>query len=658
MEEMNRVPNDEGIEFRRKAVLELKGMPSDVAIPLLLKAMEDASWRVRKTAAEIIMETCPLEQYAGGLVRLLALEDNAGARNTAIETLVKLGKSGTPYLVEAFDTPDTDVRKFIIDIIGDVKDKKALPLLLSALKDQDDNVKASAVEHLGRMGDPSVVDSLIGILKGGDLWTAFPAADALGRIGDKKAVPALVDALAVRSLREPALKGLARLSVPETLRHIAPFLMETSKTIQEEALKTIETFYHNGVSADFICETMNQCCGPELISRLVSLAWSKKPDVRVNAILLLGLMRDERALAPLLELYSDESLVEDVKKAFIFIGKGKPEILLPLFETDNQYQLRFMAEVAVSVASPLYYAIFEKLLTDMDGHVRALAAIGLARIQDTKAVEAIKKLLTDPYEDVQEAAVAALSSLRKGITGREFIPYLEDKDPILRKNAALILGRLGAEESMGALAYALKDDDVAVRQAVVEALSLMKGDESIKYLVLALTDENPSIRASAALSLGFRGGVRVLEPLILLLSDSDASVRVAAIKSLGMTGERMAVKHLIAMLADQNGFIVATALESLGKLGGEEAMNALIGMLASSDKEIRRTAIRSIASFEGIEDAILPFLRDPDWATRVAAVEVLGRRGAKRAMGEIEKLFDYEEDPTVRKAIEEYLHAR
>jgi HEAT repeat protein len=655
---MKQILDEEGIELRRKEVLELRGMFSDTAVPLLLEAMEDMSWRVRKTAAEILVEEHPLGRYVGGLIQLLAIEDNAGARNAAIETLVKLGKDATSFLLDAFETASRDVRKFIVDIIGEVKDRKALPLLLKALKDDDDNVRASSVEHLGRMGDPSVVDALIEILKSGDLWTAFPAADALGRIGDKKAIPSLIGALAVKALREPALKGLGHLSDPGTLEHIVPFLMDPSRTIQEEAIKTIGIFYHNGIQADFICATMGRLSGPELIDRLVTHAWSKKADIRVKAILLLGLMQDERALGPLLELYTEESLAEDVKNALVFIGRSKPGSLAPLFETDNQYQKRFITDVAVEVASPLYYEVFERSLSDTDGHVRASAAIGLSRLGNMKAIAVIKKLLADPYEDVQEAAVTALSNLRAGIDVDEFIGCLRHKDPVLRRNAAMLLGVLAATNSVDALGYALKDDNVSVRQAVIEALSAIGTDESVKYLVQGLTDENPRIRASAALSLGSVSGENTLDPLFLLLSDSDDAVRVSAIRSLGMRGKREAVKALTALLADRNGFVVTTALESLGMLGGDESRNALTRMLDAEDREIRRTALRSLGAFEGIEDVALPFLQDADWATRVAAIEVLRRRPSERVRTAMEKLFDREEDPVVRRAIKESFDVR
>ena len=657
MEEKKKPPVDGDTEVRRRAVLELRGKQSTAAVRLLLKAMEDSSWRVRKAASEILTTEYSLEHYVDGLIKLLSIEENAGARNSAIETLVKLGKKVTAHLVDAFDTSGRDVRKFIVDIIGEVKDKKALPLLLKALKDEDDNVKASAVEHLGQMGDRSVVGALIEILNSGDIWTAFPAADALGRIGDKKAVPALLGALNVKALREPVLKGLSHLSAPETLEYIVPFLADASRSTREETLITIGVFYHKGTPADFISETMNRLCGPEVIHKIAKHAWSPKADVRTAAILLLGLMQDERALGPLLELYTEESVVEDVKRALVFIGKGRPESLIALFDSDDEYQRRLIAEVAVEVASPVYRELFEDLLSDEDGHVRAFAAIGLSRLRDKGAVQSLKKLLSDPYEDIQEAAVTALSDLRERLDIGEFVGCLRAGDAALRRNAALLLGKIGAMDSIAALGFALKDADVSVRQAVVEALSSLKTEEAAKYLIFALTDEDPHIRASAALSLGPMEA-RNLDPLVLLLSDPDDSVKVAAVRAIGMTGERSEVGHLIHMLANRNGFVVTTAIESLAKLGGDEAGGAVASMLGSDDPEIRRTAIRSLSCFSGFEKAVLSFLRDPDWATRIAAVETLSRCAAGKPSEEIEELYDREEDPAVRRAMEELFGVR
>jgi HEAT repeat protein len=655
MQDLERLIKSKDVEVRKEAVDSLRGKKADIYINLLLSAMEDSSWRVRNTATDVLIEEYPVEKYIKGLIQLLYHEDNAGARNSAIEALVMLNKKATPFLIEAFNTPNRDVRKFIIDVLGGFKDSRSLPLMLNALKDDDENVRATAIEHIGKVGESSVVDALIGILEGSDIWTAYPAADALGRIGDRRAIPSLIKSLDNKTLKEPAIKALSLIADPETLKYIIPFLADPLKTIQEEALRCIERFYRTGVSEEFITDEIKRLLGDKVLDILITHAFSQKPDVRISAILILGLMKDERAYNPLLEISQDENFREDATKALVFIGKDRPESLLKLFETDNLYQKRFICEVAGKIVSPVYYPILEKLLKDEDGHIRSLAAIAISKLGNLRAVQVLKKLLTDPYEDVQEAAVEALSNIGTGLSVSELIDMLDNENPVLKKNAALLLGKINAIEAVPALGFTLKDGDISVRKAVIEAFSNLKTEESIKFLILALTDENPDIRVLSALSLGTIGGNRIFEALSLLLSDSDDSVRVAASKALGMLKDDRVIKPLIGLLSDKNGFVVTTAIESLGKIGGKESKSALLRMLASEDKEVSRTAIKALSSFDDVEKELLPFLKDEDWATRMAAVEILGKKAKGTVRKELERLMDVEEDPIVRKAVEEAL---
>ncbi|OHE56689.1 MAG: hypothetical protein A2Z47_12330 [Thermodesulfovibrio sp. RBG_19FT_COMBO_42_12] len=655
MKNLKRLLKDDDVEVRREALKSLMGKSGDIYINLLLSAMEDMSWRVRNTATDILLEEHPVEAYMDGLINLLYREDNAGARNSAIEALVRLNKEATPFLIKAFNTPNKDVRKFIIDILGEFKDSRSLPLMLNALKDEDENVRATAIEQIGKAGESSVVDALIEILEGDEIWTAYPATDALGRIGDRKANPALIKALNKKTLREPAIKALSLIGDPETLKYIVPFIEDSSKTIQEEAIRSIERFYHKGVSEEFITGEIKRLLGDRVLDILVTHAWSKKPYVRIAAILILGLMKEEKAYNPLLEISQDEDFKEEAKRAFVFIGKDRPESLLKLFETNDLYQKRFICEVAGRIASPVYYTTLEKLLEDEDGHIRSIAAKAISKLGNLKAIEPLKRLLIDPYRDVQEAAVGALSSLSSGLSVNELIDMLDSSNPALRKNAATLLGRIGATEAVRALGFTLKDVDIGVRKAVVEAFSHFKTEDSIRFLILTLTDEEPDIRVLSALSLGHIGGEGIFEALSLLLSDSDDSVRVAASKALGMLKDARAIRPLMGLLYDKNGFVVTTAIESLSRIGGDEARSALLSMLVSEDKEIRRTAIKALSSFEDVEEEILPFLKDDDWATRMAAVTVLGKRAKGIVRKELEKLLDMEEDPIVKKAVKESL---
>ena len=655
MQELAKHLSDSNIEIRREAVEKMSRMKDLSCVPLLLTAMQDVSWRVRKTAVDILFQDYPTEDYINGLIKLLYIEDNAGARNSAIETLIRLGKKATVYLIEAFKTPNKDVRKFIIDVLGEQMDKRSLDLMLEAIRDEDENVRATAVEHLGKVGEPSVVDALIDILDNGDLWTAYPAADALGRIGNKKAVPHLLQALKRKPLREPLLKALGLLADPSTLEHIISLIEDSSKNIQEQALKTIEKMYHNGVEAERITGELRRILGDRAIELLLSYAWSKKREVRISAILLLGLMKDEAAYGPLLDISHEEEFAEDVKKALVFIGSGNPESLLKLFHTDNVHQLRFICDVAGKIVSPVYYDVLEELLKHDDGHVRTLAALSISTLGFGKAKGKLLQLLTDPYEDVQEAAVNALNNLKHSLNTPELIDMLKSENRFLRRNAARLLGKIKAEDAVEDLGFALKDENIMVRKAVVEALSSIGTPQAVRYLTYALTDEDPDIRISATLSLGAIGGEGILDSLIILTSDPDDFVRVSAAKSLGILKDRGAVKTLISLLSDRSGFVITTAIESLKAFVGDEARDAILRMLSSDDEEIKRTAISALEGFEEVEDRLIPFLKDPDWASRIAAVRVLGRSSQVRARLELEKLLDTEKDPTVIKSVEEIL---
>jgi HEAT repeat protein len=652
---LGKLLKDTDIEVRKEVLENLRGKPSDTYINLLLSAMEDTSWRVRKTAIDILLSEYPIEKYIGGLINLLYREDNAGARNSAIEALILLNKKATTFLIEAFKTANRDVRKFIIDVLGGFKDSRSLPLMLDALKDDDENVRATAIEHIGNIGESSLVEALIEVLESDDIWTAYPATDALGRIGDKKAISSLIKALDKKPLREPAIKALSSIGDPETIKYIIPFLEDSSKTIQEEVLRSIERFYHKGISEEFITKEIKRLLDDRVLDILIKYAFSQKPDVRISSILILGLMKDERAYTPLLEISQDESFRDDVKKALIFIGKERPESLLKLFETDNIYQKRFLCEVAGKIASPVFYNTLEKLLEHEDGHIRSLSAIAISQLGNIKAIGPLKRLLIDQYDDVQEAALDALYNLRSGLSAKEIIDMLDYPNPILRKNAILLLGRIGAIEAIRALSFTFKDANISVRKAAVEAFSSLKTEESVKFLIFSLTDEEPEIRVLSALSLGHIGGKGVFEALSLLIMDTDDSVRVAVAKSLGILKDIRAVKPLIHLLSDKNGFIVTTAIESLGSIGSDEAKSALLQMLYSDDKEIRRTAIKALSSFKNVEGEILPFLKDDDWATRMAAVEVLGKKAEGVIKQELEKLLDVEEDPVVKKVVEKTL---
>jgi HEAT repeat protein len=146
-------------EERREAAVDL-GRVGQAAVPLLLRAIADKDWRVRKTAVEGLVQVGG-PSVLDGLVQALSAHDNAGARNSAIEALVQIGGAAIDALLPLLTTPDPDVRKFIVDILGDIRDPRAVMDLIGRLEDPDENIRVAVAEALGKIRDARAVDALI-----------------------------------------------------------------------------------------------------------------------------------------------------------------------------------------------------------------------------------------------------------------------------------------------------------------------------------------------------------------------------------------------------------------------------------------------------------------------------------------------------------------
>lgn len=652
LREITKKTKNKEIESRRRKILAMKNRPD--GLNYVLDSFKDESWRIRKTALNVLLEDFSPDSYIKDLIGLLYIEDNAGARNTAIEALIRLGKKAVPQLIEAFESGNHDVRKFIIDILGFIGGQEVLPLLIRAIKDEDVNVRASAVECLGRLKEASVIGSLVEIIETGEVWTAYPAVEALGRIGDGTAIPYLLKVLKNSLLTEPALKALSEFSEPEILKEIIPFLHNRKRSIVEEALRTIEKFYQAGASEEFISKQLHDILGDDAFDILLKHINHENRDVKGPAIVLLGLLCDHRAIKALLELSEDEFFRDAVKRSLVFIGKKDPDYLIPIVKTGIPERSRLIVEVISELQNPAFYDILLWLLMDHDGHVVAHAARGLGWIGDRRAAEEIFPLLTHPYPDVQEAAVAALTELKNFLSITELIDKLSSPKVLSRKNTALILGNIHAGESIEALGFAVKDESEEVRKAAVKAISMIGGKHAKRYLRTALTDESAEIRAIATENLSFLpGGMDAQDSIIVMTKDPDEGVRASAARALSVYKDELSLKTLIGLLKDDNGFVVTQAIESISLFSDrKEARESLIKLLLSDDSEIRRTAILSMSSFPDVEEEVEPHLFSEDWATRYAAVQVLSKTGTQQSRVCLEGIYDIEDDPTVRKAIE------
>ncbi len=141
--------------------------------------------------------------------------------------------------------------------------------------------------------------------------------------------------------------------------------------------------------------------------------------------------------------------------------------------------------------------------------------------------------LTDDRED-RLRAVRRLANKPDAAATKYFALLLsEDEDPLIRRIAAIALGKIGGARAEAALTAALEDEDAWVRGRAIQALARKRGHKAVETLAKALMeDPEPTIRRQAALSLGRIFSEEAYQVLDAARFDTDFSVRRAVLAGL------------------------------------------------------------------------------------------------------------------------------
>ncbi len=645
-------------EARREAAVDL-GLAGKEGVPLLLHALGDTDWRVRKTAVEALVSMAG-EGILRDLIQALSSHDNAGARNSAIEALILIGSAAVNPLLSSLDTPDSDVCKFIVDILGDIRDRRAVPSLIHRLDDPDENIRVAAAEALGKIKDRRAVDALLTCLGRSDRgWLDYAAAEALGEIGDERALEALIAALGRSSLREPVLESLGKIGNVKTVGPLISGLSDPLRIVREVSTIAITAIYRKSTPlerAELVQKVRGEA-GPETINFVEEMLTTSGIGLQKACIMLLGWTGEESSIRKLLSLLKEEDMEEPVVLALNTLSREMLPVLLDYLKDDNALLRRAVARVLGATQGADAEGPLMQLLQDENGHVRSTAAEALGRQKSTKAIPSLLELLTDEYENVQEAAIRALAAI-----GDESVldPLLKDftsRDVPMRKNIALLLGSFSSGKAGDALAFALKDEESDVRKAVVHALGNFPPEKAHRPLMLAVTDDDPEVRMLAAEALGKAGTGGAADALISLLQDRDLWVRAAAARGLGRLNAERAGAVLAQHLDTASDIFLLAVIEVIGLLKPEQALEPLLKLSEHADSEVRKTVLTAVASYswEKVRDSVIARLSDSHWSVRKAAIEIARRKRDAKAESLFERIADNDPDGAVRQAAKEAL---
>ena len=217
-------------------------------------------------------------------------------------------------------------------------------------------------------------------------------------------------------------------------------------------------------------------------------------------------------------------------------------------------------------------ALVNIALYDIDWDVRKEAAVLFGKINNSSAIDRLIDALNDKNPDIREAAADALGEIKDSRAITPLIAALQDNASHVRKRVILALEKKNDPSIIDPLInIAIKDDDKYVRRRALLALSNIEDDRVVNCLIHSLKEGFYYNRKTAVIALGKTKSPLSVTPLIELLKNDVRDIRTEAAVALGEIGDSRAVEALkIASLKDEDPYVRDLAADAIKKLTGKE----------------------------------------------------------------------------------------
>lgn len=271
--------------------------------------------------------------------------------------------------------------------------------------------------------------------------------------------------------------------------------------------------------------------------------------------------------------------------------------------------------------------------------VRAAAVESLEAAGAEEALPWIRMALLDDHPGVRFAACMAVGALRDRSAESMVRQRLDDQDASVRAAAVFALHRLG-DDSMNARlpAYLLESPDAAVRRNAALIIGRMENPSGLRVLARAMKDGDPGVRQHALEGMARLGNAEARQQLVFMTGSGVGSEEVFAIHALAELRDPAYRDNFRYKLSQgSHPEVRLAAARALGLLGSDEGYaEAIRGLRAGSPRRTndprdppqeQRLRIRQLAAL---------------------AVAAAGRPGV---LPELERMLEAERDPRVRVAL-------
>ncbi|MFZ1684087.1 MAG: HEAT repeat domain-containing protein, partial [Candidatus Zixiibacteriota bacterium] len=523
---------------------------------------------------------------------------------------------------------DYDVRKFIVDILGLIKDKRAVEPICQRLWDENVNVACSAAEALGELGSDLAIPHLIAAFdKTPDL--RVQAVEAFGKIKAIKSLPNLYMWLTVDDpvTLYAVIEAIGSIGAPESVAKLAPFLQHADEPIAEAAMSAIISisvqsggkvevdlpldrftdYLFDGVRrgnqqiADFTLSRLKHWYGSKVVRNLLDVIEYVDDDrlsVITEALINIGPSAGKQVIARMGTANKETKLrLLDIVKQFI--DSDLAEALMAVANDPEPDVRQKIAHILGLSGHAGASETLKKLALDSNGHVRGAAFAALGWISGDNDVDFIFSGMDDKYPDVREAVVGALIIVGGPRVVAKLTADLYHENVERQRLAATALGWIGESAVVEPLLRAVNHPDAGVRKSSVAALARIGSVADVEPIVLALNDENSGVRKAAVSALVTLRPESAIQDIRLLLDDPDVWVRYHTINAIVDLKRSDYAEYLMPYLADDQDIIKIAAAKALAQLNATEALPALRQLSNERNKDVVQVAGQAVSSLGG-----------------------------------------------------------
>jgi HEAT repeat protein len=662
-------------EERRRAAALLVEQKVEGVVPLLLRALGDEDWRVRKEATSAAISMSPAPELLRALVKVLDPGDNVGQRNAAVEALAGHGVAAVDAITAALPGLDADGKKLAAEALGRSGTPQALSGLKALLGDSDANVRAAAVESIAMLGAASldaVMPVLESCLDAPDRFLVLAALDGLNQLGVVMRWERLEPLLKDPILQRAAVLAVGRSAHEKAALALAKALENGRGALWETALMALVDYVRASERTRNQARIALQGMPGVAQKRLLGAARSGEgPDARRCALVVIGALGTPEAAVIAADALAEDLVAAEAEEALTVLGPAGIDALIERARGGSAAHRTVCIELlgrlgAGSRVAPLIDLLHVALGDESDEVVRA-ALDSLAVAGDDRSLRVCAaRLGAEEAPAVRKGATTALGAIARRYPdaarqlAREARP---DRPEALA--AAAIIGALGTrvrgtiEDDVAFLSAVLASETSLVRRTALEALATIGSALGVEAVAFALTDEEREVRLTAVRALGrlrsSDGSAAGIAQLLELVgrSEEDEELAAAAIRAVGDAGDPRALGVLRPMARTGAPMVAVAAVEALATMGDPRRIDSLTAALSHTDAEVVKAALRALAGERDVRVAahIGACLDHQAWDVRRLAADLLGNIGGETAIELLRAKLANESELLVKDAV-------